>query len=179
VSELTSIAEVSAALGRTLDTAEQARAAALIPLASAHIEAYTGRRFTPGPHTCGRVVRCGQVQLPSVTVDSVTTIQTLNMATGDVQEITDWVMRGNTIYRLPCGYVLIDYIAGSGIPVDVAGVAAGMVAAAVETPAGSPTSETIGPFSMSFNSQSGRVWLSKSDRAILGRYKQTLAAMLL
>jgi hypothetical protein len=179
VSELTDIDAVATLLGRTLTTAEEDRAAALIVAASAAIESYTGRRFTGGEHTVGRFVCHGRVKLPSTEVESVTAVRSLDVCTGEAADVDVYLLRGNTVYGLDWNrFVEVDYVATASVPAEVAAVAAGLVAATVSSPPVGLTSEQIGPFAQSFADSSGRVWWSKTDKLILGKYKLARSAWL-
>ena len=169
-------ADVVAALGRSLTTAEPDRATALLLLATAAVEAETRRRFAPGTYTVGRKVRAGKVSLPA-TVDTVTEVRSVDQTTGTAQVLTGYTTRGRTIYGLPACFVEVDFTVTEAPPAEVVGVVAGIAAATISGPPVGASQESAGPFSVSYADSSGRVWLSASDKAILCRFRQPKSAL--
>lgn len=177
---LATTTDVSNALGRSLVAgAETTRATALILLASAAVEAETGYRFAPGSYTVGRNVRSRKVNLPAK-VAAIVAVRSIHQLTGAATTLTvttDYTSRGSVIYGLhPC-FVEVDFTVTAAIPTEVVGVVAGMVANTISGPPVGAASEAAGPFSISYVNSSGKVWLSASDKAILGRYRQAKPAL--
>ena len=74
-------------------------------------------------------------------------------------------------------FVEVDFTVTAPIPDEVAGIVAGIVASTMSGPPVGASAEHAGPFSISYVNSSGKVWLSASDKAILGRYKQPKPAL--
>ncbi len=187
--DLAVLTDVEDSMGRSLTADENMRALTLISLASAYVEATTGYRFAPGSYTVGRRVRNGKVHLPA-TVASVEAVRWVDEWDGTVTDATGWSLHGNTIYGLEgprrnrpvheyrrAWTLEVDFTVTAPVPVVVARVVAGIVAATLLGPAVGAASETAGPFSISYVNSSGKVWLSASDKAILGRYTQPKPAI--
>lgn len=184
------ITDVEGSLGRSLTVEEFPRATALLALASSHVEAETGYRFSPGLYTVGRKVRDGKVILPA-RVATVADVREVDQYDGSVAALAGYTLHGRTLYGLsgprpnrPARqwhvgpmFVEIDFTVTAAVPDDVTGVVAGIVASTMSGPVVGTSAETAGPFSISYVNSSGKVWLSASDKAILGRYKQPKPAL--
>lgn len=173
------VSDVEAGLGRSLTTDEIPRATALLALASAHVEAETGYRFAPGAYTVGRRTRDGKVILPG-TVATIAAVRSLDQDTGAVATLaltTDYTTHGRTLYGLRVAFVEVDFTVTEPVPEVISQLVAGIVASTLSGPPVGAASEGAGPFSISYVNSSGKVWLSASDKAILGRYKQLKPAL--
>jgi hypothetical protein len=198
---LATTADVEKSLGRSLFTEEIPRATSLLALASAHVQAdsVTGYRFAPGSYTVGRTVpRMGKIRLPGK-VATVTDVRRVDQWTGEVTALSGWTWHGSVVYRigwlsgrgmgvygLPGDglgvtfglarartplFVEIDFTIIAAIPDEIVTLVAGIVASTMSGPAVGVSAEHTGPMSISYVNSSGKVWLSASDKAILGRYK--------
>lgn len=163
--------DVAAALGRTLTVDEYDRVDGLLETASAAVEAAAGNyRFTPGSYTITRLAH-PKIRIPA-TVDAVSAVNDIDCY-GTETELTDWTLRGSTLYGVVASgrEVEIAFTVTADVPVEVAQVTAGIVAATLGSPPVGASSQQAGPFSVSYADSSGRVWLSASDRAILAKYR--------
>ena len=170
--------DVETAIGRTLTAEETARAGSLLLLASAAVEDATGYRFTPGSYTVSRTARSGRVVLPGP-VDSVDEVRSIDRCDGSAEVltvVTDYTTRGRTVYGLT-GLVEVDFTTVDAVPAEVVALVAGVVAGTLSAPPVGATQETTGPYSVSYISSSGRVFLSASDKAVLRRYVQPKPAL--
>lgn len=174
--------DVEAALGRSLiDAKEIARANALLLLASAEVEMQTDYRFAPGSFTVTRITNGdNQITLPAK-VANVTAIRDIDQNDGKATTLTlsvDYTIRGKVIYLMQSRAVIeIDFTVTATIPPLIAGVVAGIVAATLAGPPVGASGESAGPYSVSYVNSQGKVWLSASDKLILGRYKQPKSAL--
>jgi len=199
------ISDVESALGRSpgsLTVEENLRATSLLLLASMAVESETNQyRFAPGSYTIGRGVRTFKIKLPAK-VAAITGVRNINQRTGDATDLVagiNYTTRGSYLYLLT-GYggynresafaevdymrshmyrpfVEVDFTVTAPIPDEVAGIVAGIVASTMSGPPVGASAEHAGPFSISYVNSSGKVWLSASDKAILGRYKQPKPAL--
>ncbi|EME14804.1 hypothetical protein [Rhodococcus triatomae] len=170
--------DIEAILEGTVPPEELDRVLGLIAVASAAVEEFTGYRFAPGTYSVSRIVRDGRVQL-AANVATVTGVRLVNERTGSVTEVSDYVVRGSTIYNLPCGRVEIDFTVTAPVPDEIVSLTAGIVAATLSGPPVGADQMTAGSYSVSFTASSGRVWLSASDKLVLGRYKRPAAAVVI
>jgi hypothetical protein len=201
------ISDVEAGLGRSLTAEEIPRANSLLSLASVYVQSapVSGYRFAPGAYTVGRMVpRMGVLKLPAK-VDTVLAVRRIDQFTGEVTSLTGWTWHGSKVYRL--GYlsgqglgvyglpgqglgityglarsrlplfVEVDFTVTASVPDEVATLVAGIVASTLSGPPVGASAEHAGPFTLSYVNSSGKVWLSASDKAILGRYKQPKPAI--
>lgn len=172
--------DVEAGLGRSLTADEYARADALLVLASAHVEVTTRARFGPGPHTVGRRVRSGRVRLPgkASTVDEVRNIDECDGTATVLTVGVDYTARGRVVYGLGSrAYVEVDFTIAEDTPAPVVEVVAGIVASTIAGPPIGTASQSAGTYQVSYVNSTGKVWLSASDKAILGRYTNPTPAI--
>lgn len=178
---LATTANVATAIGRPLTTDETARATALLISASAAVEVETGYRFAPTTYTITRMpADAKQIVIPA-NVASVQAIREINQSNGAPTNLvltTDYTVRGKIIYlQRHYDVIEIDFTVTSAVPNEIVILVAGI---ATRTLAGPPTgveSETTGPFSKSYVNNNGDVYLSKSDKLILRKYKQPKPAL--
>lgn len=164
-------ADVATALGGTLDPAQTGRVEQLLRIASeAVLTATDGFRFEPGTYTTRRKVHGGRVRIPA-RVESVTTVSAVNPTTGAPTPITGWTLYGSTLYGVKACTAEVTFEVTEAVPKSIADLVAGVVAATLSGPAVGAQSLGAGPFTVSFADSSGRVWFSKSDKAILARYR--------
>jgi hypothetical protein len=179
---LATTTDVETALSRPLTSVEDDRANQLLNIASSAVLLATGQRvFAPGDYTLTRVVRDRRVRIPA-TVHTVNAVRRVDDLTGAETALTGWTARGNVIYQLRAvRTVAVDFTVTAAIPQDVVDVVAGVVAATLSMPPVGTNSEQIGPYQVSYADSTGRVWLSKSDKAVLAKYRRgaSAAAMLL
>lgn len=162
--------DVESALGRTLTTAEADRVPQLVETASvaATVEA-GGFLFTPGTYTATRRVRGGKVRLPA-TVASVQSVNQIE-CDGSATAVTDYTLRNSTLYGLTDGLVEVAFTTTAVVPAPVVAVVAGAVAGLLAQPAAGVTQELVGPYQVTFGNNSGRVFFSASDKAVLRSYR--------
>lgn len=166
--------DVETAIGRTLTTAEAAKAAGALARASALVRAITDRKFEAGTYTVRRKVRAGRV-----TLDSPATVTGVNEVNddGSVTSVTGYTLRGSVVYDLgTCErWVEVTYTTAGTIPAEVVAITAAMAGRDITAnrPQGA-TSYTItrGPFaeSASFEDASDSVEPTSSEAKILARY---------
>lgn len=162
--------DVEADLGRALTTTEAAEIDAVLEKASDYIRAKTGRKFAPGTHTVTRRARGGRVRLDSP--DSVSSVVAID-ARGGASDVTDWTLRGDTLYGL--GYacdVEVTYASTAPVPDEIRRLTAALVARAI-TSAAQPgvESQQIGSLSMRFGSGDS-IFLTKAERSTLARFRR-------
>lgn len=168
---LATLADVETAIGRGLTEAETGRVEQLLETASAAVgEEAGGFRFEPGDYTVQRRVRGGRVRLPA-RVDSVASVSSVNAETGVATPITGWALSGNTVFAVNACLAEIAFTVTAAVPTKIVALAAGVVAATISMPASGAQSMGAGPFTVSFVDGSGRVWFSKTDKAILARFR--------
>ena len=172
------VSDVEAGLGRSLTTEETPRATSLLVLASAHVESgdVTGYRFAPGSYTIGRKVRDGKVVLPAK-VATIAAVRAVDQSNGAVTVLTGFTSHKRTVYGLSAAFIEVDFTVTAAVPDEVVKLVAGIVASTLSGPPVGAASEGAGPFSISYVNSSGKVWLSASDKAILGKYKQVKPAL--
>ncbi|MCG7610347.1 hypothetical protein [Mycobacterium sp. CnD-18-1] len=164
-------ADVAAALGRTLTPEETARANQLLAIATEAVSAATGGyRFEPGAYTVCRAVRDGRIRLPAK-VASVSTVSAVDTATGAATPLTGWELHGNTVYAVKACTAEVAFTVTDAVPDVIVALVAGVAAATLSRPQSEAHQLVAGQFSVSFAESSGRVWFSKSDKAILSRYR--------
>lgn len=174
---LATSADVEVAIGRSLAGAETDRVDQLLEIASAAVTAEAGGfRFAPAGYTVRRSVHRGRVRLPAK-VAAVTAVSAVNRETGATTALDEWSLVGNTVYGIDACTAEIAFTVTADVPASIVAIVAGIVAATVSSPLGGAKSMDAGPFSVSFVDGSGRVWLSKSDKAILARYRPPKAAI--
>lgn len=174
---LATTTDVAHALGRSLTTAETDRANLLLETASEAVtEAAGGYRFAPASYTVTRKPQACQVWLPAK-VATVSAVREVDQATGAETTLTGWTLRGSKLYGVSACEVEVDFTVSAAIPASIAALVAGVVAATLGGPAVGTQSESTGPFSVSYVDASGRVWLTASDRKILGKYRRPQAAI--
>lgn len=171
--------DVEAALGRTLTDGELERVDGLLELASGQVFAETGYYFAPGTYTIGRPARVSKLKIPA-NVNAVTSVKEIDQCDGTETLLTagtDYVRRGSVLYGLRAAWAEILFVVTAAVPTEIVALVAGMVATTLDTPGANVASDTAGPFTRSFISTSGRVYLSVSDKAALRKYKQTKPAI--
>ncbi len=170
--------DVVAALGRALNTEEAARVASLLLLASAAVETQTGYRFAPGDYTIARSVRRCRVKLPAK-VATVAEVREVDQWDGSAAVVDEsaWTLRGNTVWTSSARFVEVDFTVDADVPTEIVTLVAAIVGNTLAMPAAGASSETVGPFQISYVSNSGRVFLTASDKLILQRYKQPKPAI--
>ena len=175
-------ADVATAIGRPLTAGDEtSRATALLLLASAEVEIETGYKFSPTTYTITRLASgCNQIVIPA-NVASVQAIRDINQSNGTPTTLvltTDYTVRGKVIYmQRTCEVIEIDFTVTAAVPTEIVKLVAGMVARTLAGPATGVQSETAGPFTKSYVNNNGDVYLSKSDKLILRRYKQPKPAL--
>jgi len=192
-SALATVADVAKCLGRPLSgTEEEGRAETLLLLASAAFETEAGYLFSPGTYNVGRRVHKGKVKLPAV-VDSVTSVTSVDQTDGSTDVLSGYTLHRNTLYGLdgvvvdrpvrnpyPLFVEVVFVVAEeTPIPALIVNLVANCVARTLAGPPVGASSETAGPFSVSYVNSSGDVYISKSDRLILSRYKQPENAIIM
>lgn len=168
---LATLDDVAAALGRSLTDSETDRVTGLLETASAAVEQAAGNyRFAAGSYTPTRVAH-RKLRIPG----AVAAVSAVNEVDCDGTEtaLTGWVLRGSTLYGVDTceREVEISFTVTADVPAEVVQVTAGIVAATLGAPPVGASSEQAGPFLVSYADSSGRVWLSASDRAVLGKYR--------
>lgn len=175
-------ADVATAIGRPLTAGDEtSRATALILLASAEVEIETGYKFAPTTYTITRLASdCNQIVIPA-NVASVQAIREINQSNGAPTTLaltTDYTVRGKVIYMQSAReFIEIDFTVTAAVPTEIVKLVAGIVARTLAGPATGVQSETAGPFTKSYVNNNGDVYLSKSDKLILRRYKQPKPAL--
>ena len=199
---LATTTDVEGSLGRSLDSTETPRATSLLTLASsAAVEEANQYRFAPGSYTVGREVRTFKIKLPGK-VAAIVAVRNINQRTGDATTLTagtNYTSRGSYLYLLT-GYggynresafaevdfmrshmfrpfVEVDFTVTAAVPDEIVNLVAGIVASTLSGPPVGASAEHAGPFSLSYVNSSGKVWLSASDKAILGRYRVPKSAL--
>lgn len=174
---LATSSDVETAIGRSLTGPETARVAQLLATASDAVTAEAnGFRFAPGDYTAARRVRRGRIRLPAK-VDSVTSVSGVDERTGLATPLTGWTLAGNTVYGVDACMAIVEFTVTAAVPATVVALVAGVVAATVTGPVAGAQSMGAGPFTVSFVDGTGRVWLSKSDKAILARFRSPKPAI--
>lgn len=166
--------DVATALERALTGPQEDDAEGLIELASGVVASATGRLFAPGTYTVtARVNDAGKVRLPA-TVETVTSVAVVNQCDGSLTAVDSYTLRNSTLYGLRCHRrqeVEVTFVVTAEIPADIVALVAGIVAGRLALPSAGVTSELIGPNQVTFGNNSGRIYLSASDNAILRRYR--------
>lgn len=176
---LATLADVESAIGRSLTPTETERVEHLLDTASAAaIREADGYRFMPGSYTVQRRVHGGRVPLPAQ-VASVTSVSSVDTETGVTAPLTGWTLLGNTVYAVDACTALIAFTVTADVRDAIVALIAGVVAATVAQPTSGAQSMGVGPFSASFVDGAGRVWFSKTDKAILAGYRQPRPAIAL
>ncbi len=174
---LASTTDVGNAMGGPLTTAQATRATSLLVIASSFVATHTGFRFAAATYTIGRCAS-GKVKIPAMTPTAIV-VRQINSYTGAATTLilgTDYTVRGRTIYSLH-GEVEVDFTTAASVPTTIKELVAGMVAATMSGPAAGVQSETAGPFQVSYIASSGKVFLSASDKAVLGPWVQPKTAI--
>lgn len=168
---LATLADVETALGGPVDQAKTGRVEQLLRIASdAVLSATGGFQFEPGTYTSCRKVHCGRVRIPA-RVESVSAVSSVDPNTGSATPITGWTLRGNTLYGIKACTVDVTYTVAEVVPQTIADLVSGVVAATMSGPPVGASSMDAGIYRVSFVDSSNRVWFSKSDKAILARYR--------
>jgi hypothetical protein len=194
---------LEARLGRTLTTAEEARAEALLEDASGLVIGYTGQRFTAVVDDV-MVIRSdnGIIVLPNGPVTSVTSVTALGFNGAPDIAVVGWTWDrlntivladwASTVINLP--EVFVDHMnemtptyavvwshGYAIVPADVVSVVCGMTLRTLTSPTmrGGVTSETVGPYSYRLDVADGGtvVRMTDEDRQVLARYRVTVAAL--
>jgi hypothetical protein len=181
VTALAIIDDVALALQRDLTSVEEDAAAGLIELASGAVESVTQRLFAPGTYTVTRRVPGLSGALPPrlrlpATVDSLTSVAIIDPRNGSLTTISpdSYTLRNSTIYGLGCYAgqdVEVTFVVTESVPADIVALVAGVVAGRLSLPSAGVTSETTGPYAVTFGNNSGRIYFSASDKAVLRRYR--------
>ena len=175
-------ANVEASLGRSLvDNFEINKCVNLLISASALIGQYTNYSFVPGSYTISeQTADSVQIVIPAAS-PSVTAVRSVSEDDGTFVTLilgTDYNVRGKKVYLLRAmDRVEIDYSVSASIPTEVSIICAGIVARSL---AGSPvgaTSESVGPYHVTYSNPSGDVYLSKNDKISLSAYRQILSTI--
>ncbi len=180
---LATIADVAEALQRDLTDEEEAAAEGLLEVASGAVEAATGRLFAKGTYTVSRRVSTApaSLRLPAK-VASVTSVSVLDECDGSLTTVdaSSYTLRNSTIYGLRCyrgREVEVTFVVSDAVPDDIVALVAGVVAGRLASPAAGITSELIGPHQVTFGNNSGRIYFSASDNAVIRRYRRPGAAI--
>ncbi len=177
--ELATTADVETALGRDLTENEIGRVSLLLSTAAEAVAAETNRyRFEPGSYTVRRKVHGGRVKIPAA-VDVITAVSSVDPETGAPSPITGWTLYGSTVYGIAACTAEIAFTVTADVPPAIVAIVAGAVASTLASDIQGVSSETVGPWTTSYVDGSGRVWFSKSDKAILARYRQPKHAVTL
>lgn len=187
-SALATVADVQALLGRALTADEAARAAGMLALATASVQAEARQDFELKQRTYIAKPVGGLVRLQERPVVSVDTVRLINddgtvgvgiagwtfdgVDTLNVGDITGIVINGPEDWEPES--VQVTYTAGySVVPGDVKWVCADMVRMALLAPAAPVVSEQIGAYSYRLNdaAASGAVGMTADHRKILHRYR--------
>jgi|GEM_PF-3004935 len=178
---LATTTDVSNSLGHSLTSDQNLRATSLLILASAFVTTHTGFRFASGTYTIGRCLfERGKVKIPAGTPTGIA-VRQIDPYTGTATTLTlatDYTVRGRMIYGVS-GDLEIDFTTNAAVPPVIVNLVAGMVAATMGGPATGVQSETAGAFAVSYVASSGKVFLSASDKAILGPWIQSKSAIVL
>lgn len=170
--------DVVKALERELTSAEEDAAAGLIELASAAVESQTQRIFSPGTYTVTRRVGTSlfpRLRLPA-TVATVASVSVVDPRDGTETVVSSdsYALRNSTLYGLGCyrgREVEVTFTVTADVPDDIVALVAGVVAGRLALPAAGVTSELIGPNQVTFGNNSGRIYFSTSDKAVIRRYR--------
>ena len=171
---LATIADVEARLGRSLTTAEEAKATAWLEDASALFVNRSEQKFELAESTVRLFPKDGVVRLLQRPVISITSVTDIN----GVEVDYTWDGRQTLFDVWTYLPVVINYEHGSAdIPADVVAVVAGMVARTISIApdaAAGITKSTTGPFSQEFASWAvgSQVMLSPAEQAIADSYRQ-------
>lgn len=170
--------DVAIALERSLTSSEEDAAAGLIELASGAVESATGRLFAPGTYTVTRRVGQGmppRVRLPA-TVASVSSVSVVDPCEGTLTalDVDSYTLRKSMLYglrRYQGREIEVTFVVSADIPTDIVALVAGVAAGRLALPAAGVTSELIGPNQVTFGNNSGRIYFSASDQAVIRRYR--------
>lgn len=173
---LAGVNDVADAIGHTLSDEETLRAEQLLNVASAAVSNKTGYRFEPGEYTISRTVRQGRIVLPAK-VAAVSEVRTVDERDGTAITITDYTLRGSTIYGIRACFAEVDFTVTAPIPTEITALVAGVVAGLLAMPPAGVTSEMTGPYQVTFGNNSGRIYFSASDVAVLRKYMQPRPAI--
>jgi hypothetical protein len=165
-------ADVEAEIGRALSSAEAAKVDAALESASDYVRAETNRKWAAGTYTVRRRVRGGRVALDApATVTVVSAVDRL----GGTSAVTDYTLRGSTLYGLGCGWVEVTYTTAGTVPDELKRIVAAMAARDIteDRPQGA-TSYTVakGPFteSASFDEPQDSAEPTRAEAKIIRRY---------
>jgi hypothetical protein len=168
--------DVAAALGRPLTDAESAKIDSVLVLVSAAILSATGFRFEAGDYIISRLPRRGTVKVPAIT-PTVTAVAEIDSWDGTETTVTDYTVRGSTLYGLPYGRVAVAFTVDADVPAEIVALAASLAAGQFSGPPVGVSSEMTGPFQVSYVDNTGKVWFSATDKLILKKYKQLAASV--
>lgn len=174
---LATVDDVAEALQRSLTSEEEDAAGGLIELASAAVESATHRLFAPGTYTVTRKVPVNspRLRLPA-SVASVTSVGLIDSRNGTLTTLSSslYTLRNSTLYGLNCyrgREVEITFTVTASVPDEIVALVAGVVAGRLALPAAGVTSELIGPNQVTFGNNSGRIYFSASDNAVMRRFR--------
>lgn len=167
---LATITNLEAALGRSLSAEETTRGEYLLRSAEAAILAETRWRFE-GEHTIARRPHQGRITIPAL-APTVSEVREVDETDGTATVLTDWTLRGRTIYGLTGSCLVeVDFAVADGtVPQEITDLTAGIAAASLPTTAG-VSQASAGSFQVSYVDATGRVYFSKSDKLILAKYR--------
>lgn len=179
---LATTTNVAASLGRSLVAGDETtRATSMLLTASRAVERTAGYRFLPGSYTIKRITTGDlRLELPGdvATIAQVRDIDQYDGAATILTLTTDYTVRGSRIYLMQYHAELeIDFTTTAAVPDEIVTLVANMVARSLAGPPVGASSESAGPFSISYVNTSGDVYLSKTDKLILGGYKQIRPAV--
>jgi hypothetical protein len=183
VTTLALATDVVLSLGRPLVGVEDDRTEQLLSQATAEVNSWTGYKFLPGDYT---ITRFGdeefKLDMPAV-VESIDEVRSINQFTGAETVLvlgTDYTVRNSSIYLMRAHRTIeIDFSVADAttVPEEVVALVANMVARSLAGPPVGATSESAGPYSVSYANTSGDVYLSKNDKLILRKYRQNPSAI--
>jgi hypothetical protein len=174
--------DVAIALQRDLTSAEEDASEGLIELASSAVEAATQRLFAPGTYTVTRRVpltTSRRLRLPGK-ASTVTSVSSVDPYDGTLTAISGYTLRNSTIYGLGCHggqEVEVTFVVTEEVPAEIVALVAGVVAGRLSLPSAGVTSESTGPYAVTFGNNSGRIYFSASDKAVLRHYRLPGAAV--
>lgn len=176
---LAELADIEARLGRTLTPDEANAVTELIGDVSALVQGYCRRSFAEKVNDVVELEGTAEreLELPGGAVKEIYRIEI------DGTEITEFKRIGNRLWRrwgwqkrmgqIEPSVVTVTYTHGSNdVPADVKAVVCNEVMRVLSAAAPGQTSETVGDRSVTYESGSGSIALSRSAKASLNRYRR-------
>lgn len=193
MTDLATVADLEAHLGRTMSGQEATRAGAILADTSASVRGYTGQDFTQASTTDVVRVRRGRALLPQRPVDAVDAVTDLDGHPVPSQWLGNDVidLLGNGIladgwaiepWSTPLGAVVVTYTHGyDEVPADIVGVTCSVTLRALGTDPllGGRMQESIGGYFYSTGptGAAGGFGLLNDERAVLDRYRRIVGTV--